>query len=48
MIYLHLIYFFLWIITFVYSDIECPNAPANPSDRRTNRDIVRLMQYNVE
>lgn len=30
------------------SDTECPYSPINPSDRRTNKNIIRLVQYNVE
>jgi exonuclease III len=30
------------------SDSDCPTAPSSPSDRRTNPNTLRLIQYNVE
>lgn len=39
----------LTIIPHVYSsNTECPYSPTEPSDRRTDKNIVRLIQYNVE
>lgn len=39
----------LTIIPSIYSsDIECPYSPVEPGDRRTDKNIVRLIQYNVE
>jgi len=32
----------------VNADTECPIAPLTLGDRRTNKDILRLVQYNVE
>lgn len=40
---------FLTIIPCIYSsDTQCPYSPTVPSDRRTDKNVVRLIQYNVE
>lgn len=36
------------IIKIKSSDTECPYSPTNIDDRRTNKNTLRLIQYNVE
>lgn len=42
----------IFLFQFAAADTECPNVPTPNSgltgDRRTNKDILRLVQYNVE
>lgn len=40
---------FLSIIPGIYSsDSQCPYSPNKPYDRRTDKNVIRLVQYNVE
>ena len=39
--------FFIAIIKIIYADTECPNV-LSIGDRRTNKNNLRLMQYNAE
>lgn len=52
MVFLNLLFTSFVILTNtieVYSsDTQCPYSPSVPSDRRTNKSSIRLVQYNVE
>jgi exonuclease III len=36
------------IISVYSSDTQCPFSPTNPTDRRTDKSSIRLVQYNIE
>lgn len=47
MFFSNIFVFFLFFIQYVHTDTQCP-AVIQQEDRRTDKDHIRLMQYNVE
>ncbi len=43
-----LIIFHFFSLEPVFADNECPKMPEVPMDRRTNNEVFRIVQYNVE